>query len=220
MFCIWLCISLIFCRWLKHNSLSYPQIAKLILLSRGKLESIRNRVEWLKTVRVKGDFIGDAMLKGGDNVVLRSDRELDEIVEYLESNGVRRDWMGYVLSRCPKLLSYGFEEVKTRVKFYLDMGLDEKDFGTMVFDFPKVLGYYSLEEMNQKVHPFLTNFIWSKSHFNISVLFFLIVYSSLVLCVLVIWNSNSLRSGNPAFTQARHQWLFYQDWMGKKKCIL
>ncbi|XP_004507447.1 transcription termination factor MTERF2, chloroplastic isoform X2 [Cicer arietinum] len=138
-------------RWLKHNSLSYPQIAKLILLSRGKLESIRNRVEWLKTVRVKGDFIGDAMLKGGDNVVLRSDRELDEIVEYLESNGVRRDWMGYVLSRCPKLLSYGFEEVKTRVKFYLDMGLDEKDFGTMVFDFPKVLGYYSLEEMNQKV---------------------------------------------------------------------
>ncbi|XP_058750518.1 transcription termination factor MTERF2, chloroplastic-like [Vicia villosa] len=138
-------------RWLKHNSLSYPQIAKLILMSRGKLESIRNRSEWLKSVLVKGDFIGEAMLKGGDNILLRSDRELDEIVECLESNGVRREWMGYVVSRCPKLLSYSLEEVKIRVQFYLDMGLDEKDFGTMVFDFPKALGYYTLEEMNRKV---------------------------------------------------------------------
>ncbi|CAJ2679261.1 unnamed protein product [Trifolium pratense] len=138
-------------RWLKHNSLSYPEIAKLILMSRGKLESIRNRVEWLKSVLVKGDFIGDAMLKSGDNFLQRSDAELDEIVKYLMSNGVRRDWMGYVLSRCPKLLSYNLEEVKTRVQFYLDMGLDEKDFGTMVFDFPKALGHYSLEEMHRKV---------------------------------------------------------------------
>ncbi|CAL5212374.1 unnamed protein product [Lathyrus oleraceus] len=138
-------------RWLKHNSLSYPQIAKLVLMSRGKLESIRNRIEWLKSVHVKGDFIGDTMLKGGDNVLLRSDRELDEIVECLESNGVRREWMGYVVSRCPKLLSYSLEEVKIRVQFYLDMGLDEKDFGTMVFDFPKALGYYTIEEMNRKV---------------------------------------------------------------------
>lgn len=138
-------------RWLKHNSLSYPQIAKLILMSRGKLESIRNRVEWLKSVLVKGEFIGDAMLKSGDNVLLRSDGELDEIVDYLEFNGVRREWMGYVVSRCPKLLSYSSEEVKTRVQFYLDMGLDAKDFGTMVFDFPKALGHYTLEEMNRKV---------------------------------------------------------------------
>lgn len=138
-------------RWLKHNSLSYPQIAKLILMSRGKLESIRNRVEWLKSVFVKGEFIGDAMLKSGDNVLLRSDGELDEIVDYLEFNGVRREWMGYVVSRCPKLLSYSLEEVKDRVQFYLDMGLDAKDFGTMVFDFPKALGHYTLEEMSRKV---------------------------------------------------------------------
>lgn len=146
------CGFLQFSRWLKHNSLSYPQIAKLILMSRGKLESIRNRVEWLKSVLVKGEFIGDAMLKSGDNVLLRSDGELDEIVDYLEFNGVRREWMGYVVSRCPKLLSYSLEEVKTRVQFYLDMGLDAKDFGTMVFDFPKALGHYTLEEMNRKVH--------------------------------------------------------------------
>lgn len=139
-------------RWLKHNALSYPRISKLILMSRGKLESIRNRIEWLKSVRVKGEFLGVSVLKAGENILQRSNEELDEIVEYLESNGVRNDWMGYVVSRCPELLSYSLEEVKTRVQFYLDMGLNEKDFGTMVFDFPKALGYFSLEEMNLKVN--------------------------------------------------------------------
>lgn len=159
-----------FSRWLKHNAMSYPQIAKLILMSRGNLELIRNRVEWLKSVLVKGDFIGEAMLKAGDNILQRSNEELDEIVGYLESNGVRRDWRGYVMSRCPQLLSYSIEEVKARVHFYRDMGLDEKDFGTMVFEFPKALGFYTLEEMNQKVHKFLTNFQVSnsKSSGNIS----------------------------------------------------
>lgn len=107
---------------------------------------------WLKSVRVKGEFLGVVMLKAGDNILQRRHEELDEIVQYLESNGVRRDWMGYVISRCPQLLSYSLEEVKIRVHFFLDMGLNEKDFGTMVFDFPRVLGYYSLEEMNEKVH--------------------------------------------------------------------
>ncbi|KAK7264292.1 hypothetical protein RJT34_31899 [Clitoria ternatea] len=138
-------------RWLKHNAVSYPRIAKLILMARGKLESIRDFVEWLKSVHVKGEFLGSVMLNAGENILQRSHQELDEIVLYLESNGVRRDWMGYVISRCPRLLSYSLEEVKTRVQFYLDMGLNEKDFGTMVFDYPRVLGHYSLEEMNQKV---------------------------------------------------------------------
>ncbi|XP_027354654.1 transcription termination factor MTERF2, chloroplastic isoform X2 [Abrus precatorius] len=139
-------------RWLKHHAISYPRIAKLIVMSRGKLESIRSFVEWLKSVHVKGEFLGVVMLNAGDNILQCSHEELDEIVRYLESNGVRRDWMGYVISRCPQLLSYTLEEVKIRVQFYLDMGLNEKDFGTMVFDFPKVLGYYSLEEMNLKVN--------------------------------------------------------------------
>ncbi|CAJ1933507.1 unnamed protein product [Sphenostylis stenocarpa] len=139
-------------RWLKHNSLSYPRIAKIILMSRGKPEAIRSFVTWLKSVRVKGEFLGVVMLNAGENIFQRRQEELDEIVMYLESNGVRRDWMGYVISRCPQLLSYSLEEVKTRAHFYLDMGLNEKDFGTMVFDFPKVLGYYSMEEMNEKVN--------------------------------------------------------------------
>lgn len=139
-------------RWLKHNALSYPRIAKLILMSSGKLEAVRSFVEWLKSVHVKGEFLGVVMVNAGENIFQRSHVELDEIVLYLESNGVRRDWMGYVISRCPQLLSYSLDEVKTRAQIYHDMGLNEKDFGTMVFDFPKVLGYYSLEEMNAKVN--------------------------------------------------------------------
>ena len=150
--CLCLIVSLGFSRWLKHNALSYPRIAKLIVMSRGKPDAIKRFVDWLKSVRVKGEFLGVVMLNAGENILQRSHEELDEIVLYLESNGVRKDWMGYVISRCPQLLSYSLEEVKTRAQFFLDMGLNEKDFGTMVFDFPKVLGYYSLEEMNEKVY--------------------------------------------------------------------
>ncbi|XP_031278695.1 transcription termination factor MTERF2, chloroplastic [Pistacia vera] len=138
-------------RWLKHNGLSYPKIAKLICMSRGNIECIRRLAEWLKSIHVKGEFLGVALLKSGGNVLERSHEELGEIVDYLESNGVRRDWMGYAMSRCPQLLSYNIEELKTRVHFYLDMGMNANDFGTMVFDYPRVLGFFSLEEMNQKV---------------------------------------------------------------------
>lgn len=138
-------------RWLKHNSVSYPKIGKLICMSRGKIESIRRVIEWLKSIHVKGEFLGVALTKSGGNILERSNEELDEIVNYLESNGVRMDWMGYVVGRCPQLLSYSMEEVRARVGFFLDMGMNEKDFGTMVFDYPRVLGYFTLEEMNEKV---------------------------------------------------------------------
>ncbi|KAE9447246.1 hypothetical protein C3L33_20827, partial [Rhododendron williamsianum] len=138
-------------RWLKHNSLSYPQIAKLICMSRGNLYAIRHAAEWVKSINVKGRFIGVALTKSGEKMLGRSPEELDEIVGYLESQGVRRDWMGYVMSQCPQLLSYSMEELKSRVQFFLDMGMNDKDFGTMVFDYPQVLGYFSMEEMKQKV---------------------------------------------------------------------
>lgn len=141
-----------FCRWLKHNSLSYPQIGKLICMSSGNLSSIRHLAEWLKSIHVKGRFIGVVLMRTGGNILDRSLEELDEIVGYLESKGVRRDWMGYVVSRCPEILSFNMEALKSRAEFYLNMGMDEKDFGTMLFDCPKVLGYLSMEEMNQKVH--------------------------------------------------------------------
>ncbi|XP_030450223.2 transcription termination factor MTERF2, chloroplastic [Syzygium oleosum] len=141
-----------FIRWLKHNSLSYPQIGKLICMSRGNLDSIRRFAEWLKSINVKGRFLGVALMKAGDNILERGNDELDEMVQYLEDNGVRREWMGYIMSRSPQLLSYSMEEVKSRVAFYLDMGMNENDFGTMVFDYPKSLGYFTMEEMNQKVH--------------------------------------------------------------------
>nr|XP_016495658.1 PREDICTED: uncharacterized protein LOC107814721 [Nicotiana tabacum] len=145
-------------RWLKHNALSYPQIANLICKSGGNLESIRRLAEWLKSIHVKGRFIGLVMIRSKENVLGRSLEELDEIVEYLENKGVKRDWIGYIVGRCPEILSFSTEELESRTKFYFDMGMDEKDFGTMVFDYPKVIGYFSMEEMNQKVSA-LTHFL-------------------------------------------------------------
>ncbi|XP_010254837.1 PREDICTED: transcription termination factor MTERF2, chloroplastic [Nelumbo nucifera] len=139
-------------RWLKHNSLTYPQIGKLICKCCRNLESIRQLVDWLKSIYVKGELIGATLVKAGPTVLERNTEELDKIVGYLESNGVRREWMGFVVSRCPQLLSYTFEEIKSRVSFYLDMGMNQKDFGTMVFDYPKALGFLTLDEMNVKVN--------------------------------------------------------------------
>ncbi|XP_020529398.1 transcription termination factor MTERF2, chloroplastic isoform X1 [Amborella trichopoda] len=138
-------------RWLKHNSLTYPQIGKIISLSAGNLETLKTLVEWLKSIYVRGRSIGVVLAK--EEVILnRNTNELDDIIHYLETNGVRRDWTGFVISRCPKILSFTMEELKSRVNFYLELGMDEKDFGTMVFDYPKALGFFSLEEMNSKVN--------------------------------------------------------------------
>ncbi|GFQ00987.1 hypothetical protein PHJA_002242600 [Phtheirospermum japonicum] len=138
-------------RWLKHNSLSYPQIGKLICASKGNLDTIRRLAEWLKSIHVKGRFIGVALTRAGENVLERSVDELDEIVDYLLDNGVRSDWMGYVVSRCPEILTFSMDELRARAEFYLNMGMSKNDFGTMLFDCPKVIGYLSMDEMNQKV---------------------------------------------------------------------
>ncbi|KAG5526527.1 hypothetical protein RHGRI_032714 [Rhododendron griersonianum] len=115
------------------------------------LSAIRHVAEWVKSINVKGRFIGVALTKSGEKMLGHSPEELDEIVGYVESQGVRRDWMGYVMNQCPQLLSYSMEELKSRMQFFLDMGMNDKDFGTMVFDYPQVLGYFSMEEMKQKV---------------------------------------------------------------------
>lgn len=138
-------------RWLKHNSLSYPQIGKLICASKGNIECIRCLAEWLKTIHVNGRYIGVTLTRAGGNILERGIEEFNEIVEYLEDNGVRRDWMGYVVSRCPEVLTFSMDELRSRAEFYLTMGMDKNDFGTMLFDCPKVLGYFSMEEMNRKV---------------------------------------------------------------------
>lgn len=70
-------------RWLKHNGVSYNKIAKLICMSRGDIDSIRRFAEWLKTIHVKGDFLGTVMTKAGENILERSNEELDETVGYL-----------------------------------------------------------------------------------------------------------------------------------------
>ncbi|KAD5803095.1 hypothetical protein E3N88_14455 [Mikania micrantha] len=99
--------------WLKHNGLSYPQIGKLICNSKGNIESIRSTAEWLKSIHVNGRYIGVALLRGGEKVLERNVEELDEILWVLEKNGVKREWMGYIVSRCPELLTFSMEEFKT-----------------------------------------------------------------------------------------------------------
>ncbi|KAG9147920.1 hypothetical protein Leryth_003516 [Lithospermum erythrorhizon] len=120
-------------------------------MSKGNLDSVRNLAEWLQTIYVRGRFIGAVLTRAKGNIFSRSFEEFEENVEYLESKGVRREWMGYVVGHCPEVLSFTMEELKSRVEYYMNMGMDEEDFGTMVFDFPKVLGFFPMEEMHQKV---------------------------------------------------------------------
>ncbi|XP_047062884.1 transcription termination factor MTERF2, chloroplastic [Lolium rigidum] len=137
-------------KWFKHNSLTYPQIAKVVCSCSGDLEKVRRMLKWLRSIYVKGEFLGRVLARG-ESLMSRSFEELEEIVGYLESCGVRRDWIGHVVSRCPQLLTLSFDELETRVRFYTDMGMNENDFGTMVYDYPKALGFLSLQEMNSKV---------------------------------------------------------------------
>ncbi|XP_062189482.1 transcription termination factor MTERF2, chloroplastic [Phragmites australis] len=137
-------------KWFKHNSMTYPQIAKVVCACSGDLEKVRRMIKWLRSIYVKGEFLG-RVLANGESFLNRSFEELEEVVGYLESCGVRKDWIGYVVSRCPQLLNLSMDELETRVRFYTDMGMDEKDFGTMVYDYPRALGFLSLEEMNIKV---------------------------------------------------------------------
>lgn len=137
-------------RWLKHNSMSYPQIGKLICMCPDNLTLVKETVEWLKSIYVKGEYLGYVLVKAGP-IWERGMENLNEIIKYLVKNGVRRDWMGYVISRCPKLLTLSMEELEQRVMFYMEMGVKDNDFGTMVYDYPKALGFFSLDDMNTKV---------------------------------------------------------------------
>ncbi|GAB2291257.1 Transcription termination factor mterf2, chloroplastic [Dionaea muscipula] len=141
-------------RWFKQNELSYPQIGRIMCMSRGHVAYVRRLAEWLKEIHVKGKFIGVVFMRVGETIISSSRRsmeELDGIVDYLESKGVNRDWMGYIVGRCPEILAFSMDELTTRVGFYMDMGMNEHDFGTMVYDCPKVLGYLTLDEMKSKV---------------------------------------------------------------------
>ncbi|PKA47488.1 hypothetical protein AXF42_Ash020658 [Apostasia shenzhenica] len=138
-------------KWLKHNYLTYPQIGKVICLCSSNVEPVRRMAEWLKRIHVKGRYLGYVLVKAS-TILVSSIQTLEEIVDYLEEKGVRKDWMGFVVRRCPQILTLSMAELESRVNFYMHMGMDEKDFGTMVYDFPKALGFFSMEEMNSKVN--------------------------------------------------------------------
>ncbi|XP_078430451.1 mitochondrial transcription termination factor family protein [Wolffia australiana] len=138
-------------KWLKHNSLSYPQIGKTICSCAGDLQRLKFMAGWLKSIHVKGSFLG-VVLSRVENLMNRSVEELEEIVEYLEENGVRRDWVGFVIGRCPQLLSLSMDCLEQRVDFYLKMGMSKNDFGTMVYEYPKALGFFTIDEMKEKAN--------------------------------------------------------------------
>lgn len=123
----------------------------------GELEQVRHTAEWLKSIHVKGKDIGTVIVRAS-SILERNTDEMEEIVDYLIEKGVRRDWIGFVITRCPQLLTLTLEELASRVKFYLDMDMNKQDFGTMVYDYPRVLGFFSLDEMNSKVFAFTSCF--------------------------------------------------------------
>lgn len=65
-------------------------------------------------------------MKSGENMLGYSTEELDEIVSYLERHGVRRDWIGYVMSQCPQLflfLPYCPLSVSVKHSFLISLSL-------------------------------------------------------------------------------------------------
>ncbi|KAK9165526.1 hypothetical protein Scep_000717 [Stephania cephalantha] len=134
-----------------HHHVVYNQNKSIIRAKKNNLEYFSRALSVVEKDLCEGEFLGFVMVKAGRGVLGRSIEELEEIVAYLESNGVRRVWMGFVVTRCPLVLSYSIDELRSRVEFYMDMGMNEKDFGTMIFEYPKALGAFTMEEMKSKV---------------------------------------------------------------------
>eukprot|EP01018_Ginkgo_biloba_P009785 Gb_07758 [translate_table: standard] len=138
-------------KWLKHNRLTYPRIGKLVGRAAEDLGNLKLLMQWLKSIHVKGRDLG-VVLTRVESIMRRPIQELDHNVQFLECHGVKLDWMGFVVSRCPEILSFSMEELKWRVDFFLELGMNDEDFGTMVFEYPKVIGFFSIEDMINKVN--------------------------------------------------------------------
>ncbi|XP_057842577.1 transcription termination factor MTERF2, chloroplastic isoform X1 [Cryptomeria japonica] len=136
-------------KWLKHNQMSFPRIGELVSAAADDLEGLRLRVRWLKSIHVKGRYLGVVLTKN-ERIIRRPIEDLDCNVQLLENSGVAMDWMGFIISHCPEILSFDIEELKCRVNFFLELGMSDKDFGTMLFEYPKVIGFFTLEDMNNK----------------------------------------------------------------------
>ena len=128
-----------------HNLFLVPP---LVQLHDGRI------TEWLKLIHVKGKDLGVVFVKAS-SILGCSSKEMEEIVDYLIENGVSREWVGFVVTRCPQVLTSTMEELVSRVRFYLDMSMNKEDFGTMVYDYTRVLGFFSLDEMTVRCLHFI-----------------------------------------------------------------
>ncbi|KAM7261776.1 hypothetical protein ACFE04_020853 [Oxalis oulophora] len=95
-------------------------------MSKGNLESIRPIVEWLKMIHVRSKFLGVVLLKSGETILERSREELDEVVDYLESNG---HW-GY----------YTLDEMNEKVNYLKEFGLNHEQVGRLLAFKPQLMG--------------------------------------------------------------------------------
>ena len=118
-----------------HNLFLVPP---LVQLHDGRI------TEWLKLIHVKGKDLGVVFVKASS--ILGCSSKKMETVDYLIESGVR-EWVGIVVTRSPQVLTLTMEELVSRVRFYLDMSMNKEDFGTMVYDYTSVLGFFSLDEM-------------------------------------------------------------------------
>eukprot|EP00249_Psilotum_nudum_P005649 c19085_g1_i3 orf=381-1952(+) len=137
-------------KWLNRNGLTAFQIGNLLSRVEDYNGVLQPVINWLKSINVRGRDLG-IVLKRQPCILERSIEELNDVVELLEMNGVKKGWIGLMVRRSPILLSLGCEELQERVAFFTDLGINSDDFGAMVSNFPAVLGHFSLEEMQGKV---------------------------------------------------------------------
>ncbi|KAL3688724.1 hypothetical protein R1sor_015033 [Riccia sorocarpa] len=137
-------------KWLKHQNLTVPRIGSLICLADEKLERIKPRIELLKSIYVKGRELG-AVIEREPSILTQSLEELQNTVSILETAGIERKWLGLVVNRSPCVFAVGNEVLLRKISLFADLEIPPEDFGRLVFKFPAVLGYLSVEEMRSKM---------------------------------------------------------------------
>ncbi|CAM6127598.1 unnamed protein product [Calypogeia fissa] len=137
-------------KWLKHQNLTAPRIGRLICTADESIGRIKSRIQWLRTIYVKGRDLG-VVIERYPQILNLPFQDLNEKVEILETAGVQRKWLGVVVARQPKVLTVSADELREKISMITELGLSAEQFGIMVFRFPAIVGHFSVEEMQLKV---------------------------------------------------------------------
>lgn len=137
-------------KWLKHHKFAASKIGKLVFMVEDYEGNLQPKIKWLKSINVGGRDLGIGLMRE-PRILERTIAELNESVEMLTKNGVRTDWIGWVVRRSPRVLACNKEELQERIAFFSHLGIKADDFGRMVYNFPACLGHFSLDEMYSKL---------------------------------------------------------------------